>query len=452
MQSSRVPVKDSRGERFRVFYPQAQQPARTAGSSRTVKTPRRMPTLPQELLDHILSHIHGNKRAIDSCSLVCRAWAKATARLLFSELRWPKCRHWWTDPLAADARPAICTCGESDLLSLTNFLRTAPRVCDAVLDLQISFKRAERLPIGRAATTVMPLYVDRLVTVLDALPKVRRVALRSFLDAQTALKSPVPAQRRGRQLDALTFDRTIFDPLVAKTLVNYFERIGKLTIEHPRNGPVVWQTKGTPTRPGPRTRVELLEIKSTAPADNVVCIKALEAVMSPAYIKTLHIGQVATEANRLALEDLVEDASSLQSLRFHVILWSSAFADLVSKQPTRERLLAGAPSDWASAIPLFDGTSPAPTTLSSLYIAIHVCGDDAISGRAAEDEVFGCLQQLDWSLLDGVASRLEHLERICLSLITLGRIDVERAGERLMDILRKRVVGRAFDMVEIVVV
>lgn len=436
-----MPVWDTSSEDADFFAPQAQRTSRAGNTSQTVP----MPALPQELLDDILSHMRGNKRAIDSCSLVCRVWAASTTRILFSELRWPRCHHWWPDPHATDAKYARCVCDDSqpDLHTLTDFLRTAPRVCTAALDLQVSFKR-----VDRARATLTSLNVHSLISALDVLPNVRHVALHSVVDARS---SSAGDQRSGRQLNALTLTRTILDPVVIQTLANYFECIGELVVDHPRNHVMTKPTRTLAPSTAPRTRVDTLQIQSTTPGETASCLKILKPAISSANIKALVVGQVATEAHRLALEEFVQDASSLQSLQFRVSLWSSAFVTQVSRLTARKRLLAGTQSDWASAISLFR-TSPAPTALRVLRIDIHVHGDSELLWKAAGDEVLGCLRPLDWSLLDGVVARFERLEKICLSIIASETIDAERVREQFKVILEKRLNGRTFAIVEVMVV
>ncbi|GJE95908.1 hypothetical protein PsYK624_120990 [Phanerochaete sordida] len=124
------------------------------GSSRSV---------PQELADIIIDHLHDDPQSLQHCSFVCKAWEPSSALHLFSRFSWPPCNVYWVRP----AVRGVCDC---PLHTLTfedchDFFLSSPRVRKAVNHLRITGLRTSRNPSVMEENEPLPL------TFLFALPE-----------------------------------------------------------------------------------------------------------------------------------------------------------------------------------------------------------------------------------------------------------------------------------------
>ena len=81
------------------------------------------PSLPAELLDHIVDHLHGRKEVLVKCCLVSKSWIPRTRECLFSDIRFKSkedvesWRETFPDPSTSPARYA-----KTLLLDYTNIV------------------------------------------------------------------------------------------------------------------------------------------------------------------------------------------------------------------------------------------------------------------------------------------------------------------------------------------
>lgn len=216
-------------------------------------------TLPQELCDDIIDHLHDDVETLKCCSLVCHDWLPSTSLHLFSRFKWPPCSKSGTMICPEDTLP-----GEI-VSSLQATLEAHPRLSPSIQDFTIAThstacKRTNGASLDERETT-------KLLHILHDFHRLRKLSVNrfplrlvplppKFLGALTVDELLVHSDRWWRGPgSALTMT---VEQLLA--LLSCFKGVRKLRLEGKFGDPVTDLSPKIVARPS--LRAELLSIST----------------------------------------------------------------------------------------------------------------------------------------------------------------------------------------------
>lgn len=418
--------------------------------------PEREPSLPSELTDYIIDHLHDDAQTLRQCSLVCRAWLPSSSLHLFRSLSWPPCYHaWW----GWNSRRCKCVTiyQASFLQGLYAFCVQSPRVQAYVRELKIACHWSIVDPDWGRTDYNVRISMRELLDVLDLLPSLQELDIDrlSFRREQEPLRGS-----RIRNLTKLTLSQP--SPATAPVadinqIVDFlclFDNISVLVLGPLWGGTL---TDGTPLRSPPRrVRVGTIEVQRGTPLAVSQYLHLLRVTVNIEHLTALLVGGPwGSVSSSGAFQAFLRLATTLSSLTLHAPAPSFLLnVDSISFATLRKltvinrgfndgvvRILGtGVGHSWSATIePLLHPRLYGVEELEIVF-AIGLFYKPGTTHCRVED----VLEFIDWSLLESVVQSYKSvrlvLEVSIVSQLLSGNVDRRKVVEKVTkDCLSTRV-------------
>ncbi|GJE85643.1 hypothetical protein PsYK624_017220 [Phanerochaete sordida] len=186
-------------------------------------------SVPQELADMIIDHLHDDRQSLQQCSLVCKAWEPSSTVHLFSRLSWPPCSVYWI----RTAEDAACDCPrhKPTFEDCHNLLLSSHRVRQAINHLRITGNRS---PSGlRGPREHEPLPLTFLFALPEMLPGLQTLEVWDLRFGVGVIGPPPHVTTNPSSLKKLIFDEgaTLCDDRAIFSVLSVFSHIDTVVVE-----------------------------------------------------------------------------------------------------------------------------------------------------------------------------------------------------------------------------
>ncbi|KAI0075625.1 hypothetical protein K474DRAFT_1378299 [Panus rudis PR-1116 ss-1] len=349
--------------------------------------------LPQEVFDHIVGFLHGDKASLHQCSLINRDWVVPSQRHLFSDI------------YLVSKKPESLT---GLLERFTGFLKNAASRPNHTIIPSIHHLYIDANAKGPRAARYRMITVSAIEGVLDYLPSLKSISLYDVI-LSASLTGPATCPRRS--LDCLRFARTVVDDGGYLQLFSLFGNIERVDLAELHYTPDSTQSQ-TNIRKTTVTKICLSEgtMNQLFPVinfDTVKCcimwicdLKDIQFLQDLCGIAdTTHLGIV------FSLDD--EDMDKVAEFPFQLRYPSVQYLELRIDTPTE---------CFPQRLDLWWLHTPYITAAPSL-IQLH------LSMFVSASFPTGYLEELDWQVLRNIMRSMRYLKILSLHLFLSEEFD-----------------------------
>ena len=393
--------------------------------------------LPEELFDHVIGHLSGDKTTLKICSLVCRSWVHFASQHLFARVLWPPCYHLWpsfAEPSGKEPDTCKCNTLNGDFEYLAELLPTLPRMSTAVVELQLRSARKTDHPVYIWQN--QDLSPQTLFAIWDSLPRLRSL---HFVNCMYPHNYAFPSRYLPRSIEIVRFQvswESVSQGSHALQLLRCFDHISELLIEG-ISCEVIADEGPSPPRTSNLARVDHLEYNnSSSPPplrrrrrnriSDVPWLPHLAIIQSQIDLSSIRAIRTQVHSNPL-IQGLVRGASNLSSLTYNIspeAVSFSASARMVSVAARYHvpfnKGLVSYDRDWAwpSLVRDFQTILLRDFKIVQLIVVLHEVYDSPELIPPPEHQSLGSLVQFfqnkNWTWMSGFVGR--SLERFSIDI------------------------------------
>ncbi|GJE95906.1 hypothetical protein PsYK624_120970 [Phanerochaete sordida] len=377
----------------------------------------------------IIDYLYEDKKSLQHCSLVCKAWESSSTVHLFSRFSWPPCSIYWALP----EEHATCECHQHTLAfeDCYDYLLSSHRVRQVVTHLRITGVRSSSLP---EVEEHEPLPLTFLFALPELLPRLQTLEVWDLLFGAGVMGPPPRVSGNPGILDKLVLAgfSVLWDDRAVFSILSAFSHINNLVLEcNCEEGLEEAVSLASQVhRRFPSTSVHSLEVVTPLFVAHILC--RLHEQLDTSALREVKVQHYLDEG----LESLIASAPSLEALTFMpsdtppkllnpaalrvLDMTCSVIADDPEAQPDAPQFCEFGWGEMIHNLAAFHAPELRELTLGVMLRELGCWDEDAgIPQKTFAKALARRLQDEDWAAFRAVMKARPKLQKLKLVLVVI---------------------------------